>query len=72
MKDFYDLGLLSRLYPFDEQSLARAIIATFRQRGTTVNSNPLASRKRIAMTPRVSFSGGHSYGGAGSEKRNVT
>lgn len=51
MKDFYDLGLLSRLYPFDEQSLARAIAATFRQRGTTIELEPIGLTKAYCDDP---------------------
>jgi len=40
MKD-YDLALLSRMYPFDGETLAQAIVATFRHRGTTVEADPI-------------------------------
>jgi hypothetical protein len=45
MKDFYDLALLSRMYPFDGEHLVRAIIATFRHRGTQIESEP------VGLTP---------------------
>ena len=38
MKDFYDLLVLSELFEFDGQLLARAIRATFERRGTLVPS----------------------------------
>jgi hypothetical protein len=41
MKDFYDLALLSRMYPFDGAGLAEAVIATFRHRGTTIEAEPV-------------------------------
>ena len=45
MKDYYDLALLSRMYPFDGERLADAILATFRHRGTTIETEP------IGLTP---------------------
>lgn len=36
MKDFYDIWILSRLFPFDDDRLARAIAATFARRGTDI------------------------------------
>jgi len=36
MKDFYDIWLLSRSFPFDDDRLARAIAATFARRGTEI------------------------------------
>jgi hypothetical protein len=41
MKDYYDLALLSRMYPFDGEAMAQAILATFRHRGTTVEAEPV-------------------------------
>lgn len=38
MKDFYDIWILSRIFPFDDDRLARAIAATFARRGTTIPS----------------------------------
>ena len=34
MKDFYDVWLLSKSFPFDDDRLARAIAATFERRDT--------------------------------------
>jgi hypothetical protein len=34
MKDFYDVWMLSRKHPFEEQTLAEAIAATFERRRT--------------------------------------
>ena len=36
MKDFYDLWVISRDFPFDGATLSRAIEATFRRRGTAL------------------------------------
>jgi hypothetical protein len=41
MKDFYDLALLSRMYPFQGERLVKAISATFRNRGTTIEAEPI-------------------------------
>ena len=41
MKDYYDLGLLSRMYPFEGERLAGAILATFRHRGTRIEAEPI-------------------------------
>jgi hypothetical protein len=38
MKDFYDIWLLSRQYPFDGVDLQKSIIGTFSQRGTELPS----------------------------------
>ena len=40
IKDYYDLALLARLYPFKGGLLVEAIRSTFRHRGTPVNANP--------------------------------
>lgn len=41
MNDYYDLALLSRMYPFDGEPLAQALLATFRQRGTIIEAEPI-------------------------------
>ena len=41
MKDFYDLALLSRMYPFEGQRLSEALLTTFRHRGTSVEAEPV-------------------------------
>jgi Nucleotidyl transferase AbiEii toxin, Type IV TA system len=41
MKDFYDLALLSRMYPFEGVRLAEAVSATFRHRGTAIEAEPI-------------------------------
>jgi len=40
MKDFYDIWLLSRVYEFNDESLARAIAATFARRRTPIPKTP--------------------------------
>jgi Nucleotidyl transferase AbiEii toxin, Type IV TA system len=42
MKDFYDIWLLSRQFSFDGATLARAVAATFANRKTTIDLNPVA------------------------------
>lgn len=46
-KDFYDLHALAQYFPFDGESLARAIAATFTRRSTRIDSALPA-----ALTPR--------------------
>lgn len=50
LKDFYDIWVLSRLFAFDDDRLARAIAATFARRGTAI-----PAETPDALTP--SFSG---------------
>ncbi|MBS2014026.1 MAG: nucleotidyl transferase AbiEii/AbiGii toxin family protein [Deltaproteobacteria bacterium] len=45
MKDFYDVVILSRTFPFDGDALVRAIRATFERRGT-----PLPDGLPVALT----------------------
>ena len=40
MKDYYDLALLSSVYPFDGARVVDAIVATFRNRGTSIAAEP--------------------------------
>lgn len=46
MKDFFDIVVLSRMFDFDGDLLARAIRATFERRGT-----PLPVGLPVALTP---------------------
>ncbi len=48
MKDFFDLWSLSRQFDFDGATLARAIEATFRHRGTQVIAVPTALTREFA------------------------
>jgi len=45
LKDYFDLWLLARLYPFDGAPLVEAIRATFRHRGTAIEALP------VGLTP---------------------
>lgn len=48
MKDFFDLWALSRTYRFDSDTLIKAITATFRHRGTTLQSMPIGMSEDFA------------------------
>ncbi len=49
MKDFYDLFVLSRMFDFDGETLARAIRATFARRGTPLRTSlPMALTREFA------------------------
>jgi hypothetical protein len=51
MKDYYDLALLSRMYPFEGERLAEAIVATFRHRGTTIEPEPVGLTQAYCDDP---------------------
>jgi Nucleotidyl transferase AbiEii toxin, Type IV TA system len=51
MKDFYDLALLSRMYPFEGERLVNAISATFRHRVTTVEAEPIGLTQAYCDDP---------------------
>jgi len=51
MKDYYDLALLSRMYMFEGERLADAIIATFRNRRTTIEAEPMGLTKAYCDDP---------------------
>jgi hypothetical protein len=51
MKDFYDLALLSRMYPFEGEHLVKAISATFRHRGTTIEAEPIGLTQAYCDDP---------------------
>ena len=40
MKDFFDIWILSRSFAFNDDRLARAIVATFTRRGTAIPTDP--------------------------------
>lgn len=42
MKDFYDVWLLARQFAFEGPMLAKAIAATFANRGTAIDLEPVA------------------------------
>jgi predicted nucleotidyltransferase component of viral defense system len=41
VKDYYDIALLSRMYPFEGENLIKAIVATFRHRETKIEAEPI-------------------------------
>ena len=51
MKDFYDLALLSRMYPFEGELLAEAIVATFHHRGTIIEAEPIGLTRAYCDDP---------------------
>ena len=51
MKDYYDLALLSRMYSFDGEGLADAIVATFRHRRTIIEAEPVGLTQEYSDDP---------------------
>jgi hypothetical protein len=51
IKDYYDLALLSRMYPFNGQHLTDAIVATFRHRGTAIEAEPIGLTQAYCDDP---------------------
>lgn len=51
IKDYYDIALLARLYPFDGDLLAEAIRSTFRHRGTTIDPAPVGLTEAFSADP---------------------
>jgi predicted nucleotidyltransferase component of viral defense system len=51
MKDFYDLALLSRMYPFEGERLVKAVSATFRHRATTIEAEPIGLTQAYCDDP---------------------
>jgi len=51
LKDFYDLALLSRMYPFEGERLLKAISATFRHRGTPIEVEPIGLTQAYCDDP---------------------
>ena len=51
IKDYYDIALLARLYPFDGDLLAEAIRSTFRHRGTTIDATPVGLTEAFSADP---------------------
>jgi len=71
MKDYYDLALLARLYMFDGRSVVDAVLATFRNRETTIEAEPVGLTKVFTPIRRKPSSGKHSSAGAGSRKNRA-
>ena len=51
IKDYYDIALLCRLFPFDGSGLTDAIAATFRRRGTAVEVEPIGLTRAYCDDP---------------------
>ncbi len=51
IKDYYDVALLARLYPFDGALLADAIHSTFRHRRTSVEAKPIGLSEAFTSDP---------------------
>jgi hypothetical protein len=51
MKDYYDIALLSRMYPFEGENLMRAIVATFRHRETKIEAEPIGLTDAFSTDP---------------------
>jgi predicted nucleotidyltransferase component of viral defense system len=50
-KDYFDLWLLSRLYPFEGSTLCDAIAATFRNRDTAIEGQPVGLSEAFSSDP---------------------
>jgi hypothetical protein len=55
MKDYYDLALLSRLYSFNGAVLVEAVRATFRHRGTPIETDPIGLTQTYYADPARSL-----------------
>ena len=51
IKDYYDIALLARPYPFDGDLLTEAIRSTFRHRGTTIDATPVGLTEAFSADP---------------------
>jgi predicted nucleotidyltransferase component of viral defense system len=51
IKDYYDVALLARLYPFDGDLLAEVIRSTFRHRGTAIDATPVGLTEAFSADP---------------------
>jgi hypothetical protein len=51
IKDYYDLALLARLYPFAGDLLTEAIRSTFRHRGTAIDVAPVGLSDAYSSDP---------------------
>lgn len=51
IKDYFDVALLSRLYPFDGRVLVDAIRATFQHRGTPIEPVPIGLTQTYSSDP---------------------
>lgn len=51
IKDYFDLVILSRMYPFEGGVLVEAIRSTFQNRGTVVEANPVGLTEAYGADP---------------------
>lgn len=51
IKDYYDVALLARFYPFEGALLAESIHSTFRHRSTAVEANPVGLTEAFTSDP---------------------
>ena len=51
MKDYYDLALLTPMYPFNGEIWYAAIVATFRHRGTKIEAEPIGLSEAYYADP---------------------
>ena len=51
LKDYYDIALPARMYPFDGDLLAEAILSTFRHRGTAIDAMPIGLTEDFVSDP---------------------
>lgn len=51
IKDYYDLALLSRMYAFEGELLAQSVGATFRHRGTAIETEPIGLTQTYCDDP---------------------
>ena len=51
IKDYYDVALLARLYPFDGALLVEAVHSTFRHRRTIVEAKPIGLSEAFTSDP---------------------
>jgi hypothetical protein len=51
IKDYYDIALLARQYPFEGNLLAEAIRSTFRRRGTVIEELPVGLTAAFSSDP---------------------
>lgn len=51
IKDYYDLAMLGRMYSFQGSLLTKAILSTFRHRGTAVDANPIGLTEEYVADP---------------------
>ena len=55
LKDYYDVALLSRLYPFAGGTLVEAIVAIFRHRETVIETEPIGLTEMYYADPARSL-----------------